>query len=143
MTNRIISSLFCVCIGSLLIAIPHLVFPVCSSELHIAGSDMTVPMKCFWTARAELGVGVAVIVSGIMLFLFKCGGIRLGISLVTAALAALGFALPTWLIGVCGSEAMLCRIGALPALQLASGLLFIGMLLNALQLAKAKRKARA
>ena len=134
MVNRIISGLFCICIGLLLIAIPHCLFPVCSAELQLAGKDLTVPMKCFWTARAELGAGLVIIASGIMLFLFKNPHTRIGISVATTAVAVLAFAVPTWLIGVCLSETMLCRIGTLPALQLSSGILFLFTLLNALYL---------
>jgi hypothetical protein len=66
----------------------------------------TIPMKCHWSAIAEIGVGVPLLASGI----------------VFGTMAAL---IPTYLIGVCGIGTMICRQVMLPSILLASGLIIV------------------
>ena len=122
--NRIISpGSGIVLIGIIIILIPNYIFPVCPGLLEtVAGKH--VPMKCFWTARAEIGAGALVVLGGCALLLFKDHGARFGVSLMTAFAGALVVAIPTVLIGVCGSPVMPCRSGTLPALVV-SGCLVI------------------
>ena len=103
-------------------------FPVCEASGGKA-------MKCFWTARAEIGVG-AMVVAGGLLYLFSADfQRRLGLVMMIGLSALLGAAIPTALIGVCANEAMLCRAGTLPAWLIVSGLLLLISILKARGLA--------
>jgi len=114
--------------GLLYFLVP-VVFPVCGP----AGDKV---MRCFWSARAEMGVGAAVIAGGVFYLCSPDVQRRLGLSLMIGVLAVLGAALPLFLIGVCGNEAMRCRAGTLPAWMLVSGFLLLASLINDLLLVR-------
>ncbi|MWN31405.1 DUF4418 family protein [Gilliamella sp. Pra-s65] len=162
MKNRIISSSIFIIIGVLIILFPLYILPVCplpeaivtpvdtmshgmsamngaSSELahsgHMHASTGKI-MKCFWTARAEIGIGCLVIVIGALLLISRTAFIRMGLSMATACISLLAAAIPTILIGVCSNEMMRCNMGAKPALVLLSGLLFIAAVVNTYYLNK-------
>ena len=75
----------------------------------------TTPMKCTWTARAEIATGIPILALGsMMLFVRKKESLRyLGVSGMT--LGVFVMLLPTSLIGVC-SGAMLCHTVMQPSL---------------------------
>ena len=79
----------------------------------------SVPMKCHWTARAEIAVSVPLLLCG--LFMLLSG--RKETCRQQAALAiALGLSavlLPTMLIGVCAKADMVCHALMKPMLTLA------------------------
>ncbi len=104
-------------LGLLITLTPQFVFPVCSAGVPTASGGV-VPMKCFWTARAVLGDGAAIALSGLLLFFIKTPGVRLGAALLPLAAGALAVLTPHWLIGVCPGEMMACHMGTLPALTL-------------------------
>ncbi len=106
--------------GGLIALTPQFLLPVCEGALSTAAGAF-VPMKCFWTARAELGAGALVAFGGLACCLSGNPAVRLGVAAATAGAALLSIALPAWLVGVCGSESMPCRMGTLPALVLLGG----------------------
>jgi hypothetical protein len=89
---------------------------------------------CFWTAKAEAGLGGLVLFASLLLFFAGSPERRSGITLVLAGTAALGALIPSWLIGVCLQESMPCRAGTLPALLLLSGFFFLFALLHSFYL---------
>jgi hypothetical protein len=98
-------------------------------------------MVCFWTARAEMGIGLLT-VFGALLLLTGSDERRLGITLMLAGTAVVGALIPYALIGVCERETMPCRAGTLPGLLLLSGLFLGCTLLQARSLAASRRAAR-
>lgn len=105
-----------VSIFGLLVAIgPYTLFPVCEPGEKI--------MKCFWTARMELGLGIVMLILGILLAVSRSEQFRLGISLSLLLNAILSLLVPTALIGVCGGAHMVCRTAALPALTILNALI--------------------
>lgn len=112
-----VSGILLVLAGITLALVPYAVLPVCAGTVETA-SGGSVPMKCFWTAKAELGVGSLITFGGLLSCFSRDAGARFGIAAMTAGTALLGIAFPTALIGVCPSEAMACRMGTLPALVL-------------------------
>lgn len=82
-------------------------------------------MRCFWSARAEMGVGAATIAGGIFYLASENAQRRIGLCLMIGVLACLGAAIPLFLIGVCDHHGAPCRTGTLPAWVIASGLLLI------------------
>jgi hypothetical protein len=104
-----------------------------------AEQEGTSHMVCFWTAKAELGLGALVVFGGLLLALGESVERRLGVTLMLAACAVFGAAIPAALIGVCPAKAMPCRAGTLPALLLLSGFLLLFALLNCRHLLKCRK----
>lgn len=154
MKNRLILSLFFILIGLLLILVPLYILPVCpppelvsmpsdAIDQHAAHSMQHGTgkiMKCFWTARAEIGIGSVVIAIGLLMHFTKNAFIRMGLSMSLACIALLAAAIPLVLIGVCGNEMMRCNMGTKPALVLLSGLLFVVAVINTFYLNKTAKK---
>lgn len=128
MKNRLISGIVFLIFGLLIALGPQIIFPVCG----ISGE--TAPMKCHWTARAELGAGLVIAFQGLLLLLFSSRQIRLGLNLAIGFNGVLALLLPTILIGVCGSTRMNCRSLTLPALVIFSTFVIAGSVINGIYL---------
>lgn len=88
-------------------------------------NGMKVPMKCFWTAMAEIGVaGTLLILGGLQLASRKREAQR-ALGVMGAALGALVILLPTALIGVCMHPEASCHLVMRPAM-IFLGILVIG-----------------
>lgn len=152
MQNRVVSSLAYIIIGILFILFPMYILPVCPSEsvnlptamqgqvehMHTGVGKI---MKCFWTGRAEVGVGSLIIAIGILMLFCRKIFLRMGLSMAIACISLFALAIPTVLIGVCDNQMMRCNMGAKPALVLLSLLLFIVALVNTFYLNKAARRS--
>lgn len=95
-------------------------------------------MKCYWTARAELGIGLLIALLGVVLLAFKSASVRLGFSLALIPIGILTLLIPGPLIGVCGGARMTCRWQALPALTVLGAAVTIVSAINALYLTQNK-----
>jgi len=95
----------------------------CSTVMKLA-NGMTTPMKCHWTAIAELGMSIPLAALGGLLFFGKRKETRQSLSVLGAVLGVFVVLFPTTLIGVCASNMMACRNLMLPALVL-SGILVV------------------
>jgi len=85
-----------------------------------------IPMKCHWTGRAELGVGLPLLAVGLTMFFSRRRESKRNLGLVGATLGIVTILLPTVLIGVCGSPDMPCHSIMSPALIL-MGILVMGI----------------
>ena len=154
MKNRIVSSVLFIFIGALLILFPLYILPVCplpdaqaipattvagEGHIHMHSTPGKI-MKCFWTARAEIGIGSLVIAIGALVLFSRSLFVRMGLSMALACTAVLAAAIPTILIGVCGNEMMRCNMGAKPALILLAIVLAIAAISNVLYLNKQVNK---
>ena len=73
-------------------------------------------MKCHWTARIELFLGISVAVLGLLKFISSDAKFLLGLN-AGILINAIGVILtPTLLIGVCGMKTMHCAAVTKPAL---------------------------
>jgi hypothetical protein len=105
-------------------ATPTYLLPVCSKLIETKAGTF-IPMKCHWTAQAELAAGAAVVLIGLaMLFVKSSEGMRLS-GLMLAAMGVLSALFATTLIGMCKDPSMACRVGTLPALMILSTLTFV------------------
>lgn len=76
-----------------------------------------VPMKCFWTAMAEIGVGVPLLgIAGLLAFSRRKES-RRNLGLMGLVLGAFAVLFPTALIGVCANPAHNCNMIMLPTLM--------------------------
>ena len=122
--------------GLLIAIVPQFLLPVCSASIETKAGRF-IPMKCFWTGRAELAVGALIILVSILLFLSRNKSATLYLYIVLTGLGVVALLLPTHLIGVCMSPTMPCRVGTLPGLIVLSGLVVvIGLVGVALALRK-------
>src|SRR5512138_1973572 len=91
----------------------------------------SVPMKCHWTAIAEIGTAVPLALIGVFNLTSKRKETFQALNLVSAVLGAFVILFPTVLIGVCANPMMSCNLIMRPTLIL-SGMLVIGASLVAL-----------
>ncbi|MEY8352695.1 DUF4418 family protein [Lachnospiraceae bacterium 54-53] len=141
MKSRFISGIAVAVSGLLIVLVPVCIFPTCSGVIETAAGG-TVPMKCFWSGRAEMGVGFLILCSGILLLFFQSPLVRLGISIMTALAGLLGILIPSLLIGGCEMSTMACRMGTFPAVTLLGVLTVVFGAANAFYLWKGNKKTR-
>jgi hypothetical protein len=72
-------------------------------------SGKQVPMKCLWSARAELITGIPLLVLGILMAVTPRKEPTRSLSILAVVLGALTILVPTALIGVCASADMHCN----------------------------------
>ena len=85
----------------------------------------SVPMKCHWTALAEIGLAVPLALVGVFNFTSKRKETFRTLNLISLALGALVILFPTFIIGVCANAAMPCNMIEKPVLIL-SGVMVMG-----------------
>lgn len=107
--NRLLTGGAYTILGILTAIGPHTIFAVCEA---MDGKYM----KCHWTAQAEIGNGVIIVILGFLLFL-SSHTIRVGLQIALLALSVQTILLPNVLIGVCGGNHMSCHSLTLPALN--------------------------
>jgi hypothetical protein len=91
-------------------------------------------MKCHWTAMAAPVVAVPLLMVGGLMFFSRRRETLLALSLLGAVSGIFAILLPTYLIGVCASDEMLCNIELKPTM-IFSGAVTLGAGLVGLVLA--------
>ncbi len=86
----------------------------------------TTEMRCYWSAQAELALGVPMALTGLLMVFSRRKEARRNLAIVGAGLGAAAIAVPTVLIGVCASNMMVCNSVMRPALIL-MGTVAIGL----------------
>jgi len=76
----------------------------------------TIPMKCHWSARAEIAVGVPILGIGLGSAFSRRKETVRTLSMLGVLLGALVILVPTTLIGVCGTPGMTCNTTLRPAM---------------------------
>ena len=129
MKNRILFAAAFILLGLLVILAPTVLFPVCESDMKMA---------CFFTKKAEIGVGLVIAALGVIYFFLKNKDIRLGISIAQFLNAGLVLAFPAKLTGLCKMSDMACRVKTYPALIVLSVLLVLTAAANIVFLIKSE-----
>lgn len=86
----------------------------------------SIPMRCLWTSRAEIGLGVLLLAVGGLLFISRKLEARRFLSILALLLGIFIILFPTEFIGVCLNPDMPCVVVMKPTL------LLIGMVTGAL-----------
>jgi hypothetical protein len=107
--NRVAVGIAIIIAGGLIALGPQYIFKICDQTHH----DIT---KCFWTARAEIGVGGTIAAIGAAYLLFGELFIRAGLTVALVLEGIHALLIPNLLIGVCDHANMACRVATLPAL---------------------------
>ncbi len=110
MKKRITVGTLFIILGLLISLGPSTIFAVCGPM------DDGKFMKCHWTARAELGIGLGIVLLAVLSIVFASKEVRAGLLLGIATLSLISVLIPTALIGVCGGEHMQCNALTRPAL---------------------------
>ena len=119
--------------GLLLTITPVYIFPPCQESL-ITVSGASVPMKCFWSGRAELAIGLLICAGGILLIFFSSFQARLALSLLLFLACLLALAVPVFLIGGCKLETMACQMTTFPAVLVLASMTALFCLANVVYL---------
>lgn len=104
-------------LGLLVALVPVCIFPTCTKEIETAAGG-TVPMNCFWSGQAEIGIGILILCGGLLLAFLRPPLMRAGVGVMTALTGVLGIFVPTVLIGGCEMPTMTCQMTTFPALIL-------------------------
>ncbi len=80
------------------------------------------PMRCYWTARAELGLALPLAAAGVLLFVSRRKETRRALAVLIGVLGVVAMLLPTVLIGVCPQSSAVCNTAMRPTLLAAGGL---------------------
>ncbi|MBQ7901798.1 MAG: DUF4418 family protein [Clostridia bacterium] len=109
----------------LLIAIgPFSLFHVCRPD------DPEMYMRCYWTARSELGIGLVIGILGLLTAILPSGKTAIGLNFGALLNGIVAFLIPNFLIGVCEGEHMHCHAVSLPALSILSVILVVVAIIN-------------
>lgn len=109
-------------VGVLVALTPTVLLPVCQ-ELVKTAMGAFVPMRCHYTAQAEIAVGGLLAFVGVLLFVYGDGAKINGVlNAIVFALGGVVTLIPTVLIGTCGAPDHACNVGAKPALILLGAL---------------------
>ena len=82
----------------------------------------SIPMKCLWTARAEIGMGVLQLVVGSLLLISRNLESKRFLSILTIILGIFIILFPAALIGICINPKMSCVVFMKPVLSLIGAL---------------------
>jgi hypothetical protein len=109
-----------VILGIIIILVPWIIFPVCEmGGLYVQTvSGMQFPMPCGWSARADSGIGVLIVIAGSLLIVRNTPETRQAVGVFSIASGALVILFPTVLIGMCKIASHPCRTMTLPVLEL-------------------------
>ena len=99
MKNKTIA-IFTVIFGLLAAIGPRTLFPVCSAA--------EMKMRCYYTANAELVVGILAAAAGAILIFATDRKLKVSLSALVSLLGLLIILFPTVITGVCGNAMMHC-----------------------------------
>ncbi|MCR4948028.1 MAG: DUF4418 family protein [Treponema sp.] len=121
---NVVFSLLILVLGALTAIAPYSFAHVCEAGEKI--------MKCHWTGRIELFLGISVAVLGLLKLISADAKYQLGLN-AGILLNALGVILtPTLLIGVCGMKSMHCASVSKPTLIVFGILILVITLIQSL-----------
>lgn len=128
---RVVFGLINLISGILLIIGPQTLFKVCESTEKV--------MKCYWSTRALIGIGILFIVFALLIFIFKSLGEQKVLSIINIFYGVVAILIPKILIGGCKAATMNCLSLTFPAVYLISSFIIVvsfGYLIYLLKVSK-------
>jgi hypothetical protein len=115
-------------LGIFLAVAPWTIAPVCEVHGTLAQlvSGKTLPMPCGWTARAEIGIGALVIVTGVLFAFAKSPETKRIIGVFGVALGVLAILFPTYITKMCLLADHTCNTMTKPTL-IVTGIVIIAV----------------
>lgn len=95
-----------------------------TTPVAMAGTanKVVTKMKCYWTAHAEIAVGIPLAAVGVLLLFARRKESKRALGVITALLGLSAVLLPTALIGTCMSGEAICNTTMKPLLLVAGGI---------------------
>jgi hypothetical protein len=93
-----------------------------TADAGTVATDQPAPMRCYWSARAALGVALPLLVAGVLLFFSRRKETRRALAILVGLLGLVTMLLPTVLIGVCEQSSAVCDTTMRPVMLAAGGL---------------------
>jgi hypothetical protein len=130
--NKFITSILYVLASILLVVGPQTIFKVCKLE--------EIPKKCYWSARAEIGIAIILVIIAVLYFLAKTIRGKVFIAIVAIVNGIVAILIPSFLIGGCEMKTMPCQSRTFPAFYDISAALIIFSLSNIFYLLKIEKE---
>ncbi len=108
--------------------VPHYTDCLSQGSVSTLANGTTQPMKCHWSAQAEIGVGIPLFAVGILIASSRRKGIIFGASILGVLLGVVAMALPDALIGTCVVPGHICNTAMKPAINGLGALAIAGSL---------------
>ena len=114
--------------GVLIAVISHFFNCSVDGKFMTLANGIHAPMKCYWSAQAELAMGVSLFALGVLLMYSRSGETARALSLGSMVLGAFTILIPTLLIGVCTDMSASCNLIMRPAMIFVGGLVIAASL---------------
>jgi hypothetical protein len=141
MKKVIISSAIVIVLGLLIALGPKFIFKVCDSYMtaieggedccaepaqnSCCGASLSDLPICYWSAQAEMGMGLLIIALGACMIVFTEQKTHLGLLIGVFFSSIIALAIPNFLITGCTTMNMRCHRVAFPALNIESAILLV------------------
>jgi hypothetical protein len=110
--------------------VPHYTDCLAHGATVTLANGSTQPMKCHWSAQAEIAAAVPLAGVGIMIAASRRKSLMLGASILGVLLGAMAIAIPDTLIGTCGSATHVCNTTMKPSIIGLSSVAIVGSLVG-------------
>ena len=102
--------------------IPHYTDCLSQGATVTLANGKTQPMKCHWSANAEIGVAIPLGVAGVLMTTSRRKQNFRNLSVLGIAFGVIAMLLPAQIIGTCATPTHICNTAMKPALMSLGGL---------------------
>jgi hypothetical protein len=95
-------------IALVIIIVPQFTNCTANGGMVTTAAGKQIPMKCYWTAHAEIATGIPLFVLGLLMLLSKFKESMRNLSILGIILGIMAILLPVLIIGVCATPTMIC-----------------------------------
>lgn len=96
-----------------------------ASGSTLAATVTKVPMKCFYTAKAGVAMGIPLGILGLLVLVSRRKETNRVLAVLGIVLGGVAMAVPTVLIGTCGKATMICNEVLKPTMLFAGGAVIV------------------